>query len=507
MTQTIEIQTFSCEHIKPQDKIRLDAFLAEQADISRAQAAKAIECGLCLVNGEKSKKDYKLRKNDEVTYTAQEVSNELVAEEGVLDILYQDDDYVIINKPPNLTVHPASSQLEGTLVHILLSHFPSLKEMEGDRPGIVHRIDKDTSGILVIALHDKARREMAELFEFREVHKEYLALVHNIPPKEGVIEHNIGRHESNKTKMAVKKNGRNAYTEYKALTIDYERNYALLAVKIHTGRTHQIRVHLSHEGYPLFGDKVYFAKINKEIPQAFKGIAKRQMLHAWKIAFIQPLTGEEINITCPVPDDMKEVIEKLQRKTEKYIITGNLVSGKSTVLNTFKELGYPTFSADEYVKELYSKNGAGTFLLRRVFGEALIPQDEAVNKNVLFELLQNPESKEKVEKIIHPLVEQEMLNFFKMCEEKGLEKAFAEIPVFFESKNLSFNAKNQYKVICVTLSPQAYASRLKSRNIDSERAEILSSWQLPQSEKEKLADIVIDNSGSLEELKEKCLAI
>ncbi len=495
---------FSCEHIRLQDKIRLDAFLAEKAEISRAQASKAIENGFCLVNGEKAKKDYKVRKTDSISYVAEVINNELLAEEGTLDILYQDDDYVIINKPPNLTVHPATSQTEGTLVHILLSHFPQLREMEGDRPGIVHRIDKDTSGILVIALHDKARRALAELFECREVHKEYLALVHNITPLEGTIEHPIGRHESNKTKMAVKKNGRSAYSEYRVIKQNKDRNYSLLAVKIHTGRTHQIRVHLSYEGYPLMGDKVYFAKINKEIPTAFKGIAQRQMLHAWKIAFTQPLTHEQVEITCPLPKDMKDVLELLEHKTEKFIITGNLVAGKTTVLEYLKELGYPTFSADGYVRELYSQTGDGTFLLRRVFGEEIIPQDAGVDKEVLFKLLQNPENKEKVEKIIHPLVEKEMLAFFANCEERGLKKAFAEIPAYFESVNFNSEARNEYKVICVTVDPQARANRLKSRNIDAERASIIGSWQMPQDEKMQKCDILIENSGTLEELKEKC---
>ncbi len=489
--------------VQPENKKeRLDSFLAKQADISRVQAKKAIEAELCLVNGQTTKADYKVRIDDNISYSPLIITNELEAEEGSLNILYQDKDYVIIDKPPNLTVHPAPSQETGTLVHILLSHFPQIREMEGLRPGIVHRIDKDTSGILVIALHEKARRLLSDLFTNREIKKEYLALVHNIPKEEDIIELPIGRHESQKTKMAVKKNGKYALTEYKRIFVDVEKNYALLAVRIHTGRTHQIRVHLSHSGFPLWGDKTYTARLIQEVPQALQYIAQRQMLHAWKIQFIQPITKKEINITCPIPEDMENCLARLKEKTQRYIITGNIASGKSTTLNILKEEGFNTFSADEYVKTLYGKDGAATFLLRRIFGEELAPQNKGVNKEILLKLLKDKIEKEKIENIIHSLVYQAMLEFFANCEQRGIKKAFAEVPLFFENKNFIID-KEKYKVITVWVEEKVRQERLESRNWTQEKIDFLESQQLNIEDKKQKSDILIENSRSLEDLKKK----
>lgn len=484
-------------------KQRLDAFLALKADISRSMAKKAIELGNCLVNEEEVKPDYKVRLNDCISYTPLIISNSLEAEEGELNILYQDDDYIIINKPPNLTVHPSPSQETNTLVHLLINHFPSIAQMEGQRPGIVHRIDKDTSGILIIALHDKARRAITELFATREVHKEYLALVHNVPQREQTIELPIGRHETVKTKMAVKKSGKYALTDFKILHADTERNYALLAVRIHTGRTHQIRVHLSHIGLPLWGDKLYTSKVIKEVPASLKDRAKRQMLHAWKISFVQPLTHKEINIVCPPPEDMQDCIQMLRTKTQKYIITGNPASGKSTVLNVFKELGYPTFSADAYVQELYKKNNAGTFLLHRLLGDSILTKEKEVDKQALFEYMQVEETRKKIEALIHPLVYRAMFEFFQKHENNIEKKVFAEVPLYFESTTES---NKEYKVITVWTKEDICAKRLASRN-NKALYSFLNALHLSAEEKRAKADICIENSGTLEELKEKCMNI
>ncbi len=489
-------QIYTCEDT---NKMRLDAFLAQQADISRVQAKKAIDEGLCLVRGAKVKPNYKVQKDDTVSYTQILVNSELEAEEGHLEILYRDNDYVIINKPPNLTVHPSPSQESGTLVHILLSHFPSLKEMEGLRPGIVHRIDKDTSGILVIALHDKARRALSESFAQRQVHKEYLALVHNIP-KDGqgqVIDLPIGRHESQKTKMAVSKNGKNALTEFKVIHADTRRNYALLGVRIHTGRTHQIRVHLSHSGLPLWGDKTYTAKILKPIPSALQGVAKRQMLHAWKISFIQPITNEEISITCDIPQDMQMCLDRLKAQTKKYIVTGNAGSGKSLILQFAKEAGYPIFSADAYVSSLYQKDAAGTFLLSRTFGEEILGKDGAIDKKILSEHMQEEESRKKIEKIIHPLVYKAMEEFFEKCVEEVHVKAFAEIPLYFESGAVD----NQYTTLCVWTEEDIRHKRLQERGWSEDSISFFDNLQFSSEEKKQLSDICLENSTTIDDLK------
>ncbi len=483
-------------------KQRLDAFLAEQAEISRVKAKKCIEAELCLVNDLPSSADYKLKRNDVVSYTPLHESTELIAEEGELAILYQDNDYVIINKPPNLTVHPAASQETGTLVHILLKHFPSIGEMEGQRPGIVHRIDKDTSGIVVVALHEKARLALSELFSQRMVHKEYLALVHNVPLKEQVIELNIGRDQNNKTKMAVKKNGKYALTEFQVIQSDTERNYAFLAVRIHTGRTHQIRVHLSHTGFPLWGDKVYTGKTIKAIPTALENIAQRQMLHAYKIQFTQPLTQECIDITCPIPEDMEYCLKKLKTKTKKYVITGNMGSGKSAVLNMYKELGYATFSADDCVQELYKPNSSGTFLLQRTFGDDILDKNGSVDKKTLLKYMENETDRKKIENIIHPLVYNAMQAFFDECTEKVMDYAFAEIPLYLET---SKNRDEDIKIITVWAKEEIRQERLKNRNWSDELIDFLDSFQLSVDEKKEQAHILIENSSTLVELKIKCV--
>ncbi len=480
---------FLCEDSK---KLRLDAFLAERAEISRAQAKKAIESGLCLVNNKEVKADYKVKRNDEIAYNPFVSKCELEAEAGDLDILYQDDDYVIINKSPNLTVHPAASQESGTLVNILLSHFPALREMEGERPGIVHRIDKDTSGIIVIALHDKARRTLSDLFSLREVKKEYLALVHNVPKCEQEIELPIGRHESQKTKMAVKKNGKYALTDFSIISSNIPKNYALLSVRIHTGRTHQIRVHLSHIGFPLWGDKSYTARIIKPIPQMLQNIAKRQMLHAWKIAFTQPLTNKEISIECPIPEDMAYCLKRLEEETQKFIVTGNPCSGKSTFLSKMAEEGYPTFSADAYVKALYKKDGAGTFLLSRIFGEEILNNDNGIDKSKLSLLMQEEEKRLRVEKAIHPLVIRAMHEFFEKCDEEAQEKCYAEIPLYFETLS---KEEHNYQTICVWIDEETRQERLKARGWSEEQIAFFDNLQLSPEEKKNLADVCIEGKG------------
>ncbi len=487
-------------------KKRLDAFLAEKVDISRAAATKAILSSFCLVNNKEVKRNYILKSGDVVSYTPILEQNELIPEDGNLDILYQDKDYVIINKPPNLTVHPAPSQEEGTLVHILLKHFPQMQEMEGMRPGIVHRIDKDTSGIIAIALHEKARRALAELFELREVHKEYLALVYNNPQKEDIIDLPIGRHEKYKTKMAVtsESKGKNALTEYQTIFADKERNFALLSVKIHTGRTHQIRVHLTYMGLPLIGDKLYTAKINKPLPSSLLAYATRQMLHAHKISFTQPLTGKEIEITCPMPEDMQVCYTKLKEKLKAVIITGNAGSGKSSTLKIFAKLGYKTFSADECVKALYQKNGSGTFLLHRLFGDEILTKQGEIDKHKLFEYMQDEVNRIKVEKIIHPLVFRAMEDFFDECEENANAIAFAEIPLYFESALFIPQSKKKYKVITVFTEEAKRIERLIKRGLSEEIIEVLDSWQINSEEKKKKADFVFDNTGNIEDLENLC---
>jgi len=218
-----------------------------------------------------------------------------------LEIIFEDNDLIVINKPAGLTVHPGAGQREHTLVNALLSHCATLSGIGGkERPGIVHRLDKETSGCLVVAKNDMAHRELSKQFAARMVEKVYLALVAGrLCKATGVIEEKIGRHPVHRQRMRVTSvRGRSAKTEYRVIRSSKEAS--LIECRLHTGRTHQIRVHLHHLGQPVLGDKVYAQRATKSFP--------RQMLHAWKLGFHHPRTGEWKNFEAPLPPDFKEAI-------------------------------------------------------------------------------------------------------------------------------------------------------------------------------------------------------
>jgi len=218
-----------------------------------------------------------------------------------LETLFEDDDIIVINKPAGLTVHPGAGQREHTLVNALLSRCAVLSGIGGkERPGIVHRLDKDTSGCLVVAKNDIAHRELSKQFAARSVEKIYLALVAGkLRKAAGVIEEKIGRHPVHRQRMQVRSvRGRTAKTEYRVIRSSDEAS--LIECRLHSGRTHQIRVHLRHLGHPVLGDKVYGRRLAKNFP--------RQMLHAWKLGFHHPRTGEWNNFKAPLPADLQEAV-------------------------------------------------------------------------------------------------------------------------------------------------------------------------------------------------------
>jgi len=218
-----------------------------------------------------------------------------------LDVLFEDDDLIIINKPADLTVHPGAGQREHTLVNALLSHCTTLSGIGGkERPGIVHRLDKETSGCLVVAKNDIAHRELSKQFAARTVEKIYLALVAGkLRKPTGVIEENIGRHPVQRKRMSVSsKRGRAAKTEYRVIRSSDQAS--LVECRLHSGRTHQIRVHLHHLGHPVLGDKIYAPRFAKNF--------HRQMLHAWKLGFRHPCTGEWRSFEASLPADFNEAI-------------------------------------------------------------------------------------------------------------------------------------------------------------------------------------------------------
>ena len=300
-------------NIKEQDVgKRIDAFLAGNTEYSRAHIQKMIENEKVLVNGNKTKVSYKVQKDDEINLEV-EVPKEIAleAQEIPIDVLYEDNDIIVVNKPKGMVVHPANGNPDGTLVNAVMAICKdSLSGIGGEiRPGIVHRLDKDTSGVIVVAKNDKAHINMSEQIKNHEVEKTYIALVKGfVKEEEATINMPIGRSTRDRKKMAVNKNGKNAITHIKVLK-RFDK-YTLLKVNIETGRTHQIRVHLSHIGYPIVGDYTY-----SNVKNEFDVIG--QCLHAQKLEFKHPITQKDMCLEAELPQYFKDILDKLKDREIK----------------------------------------------------------------------------------------------------------------------------------------------------------------------------------------------
>ncbi len=289
---------------------RLDMYIASlDLDLSRSMAQKLIENGSVLVNEKIPKTSYKTKLRDKIKINIEEPKEtSLVAQEIPLDIIYEDNDILVVNKPKGMVVHPGNGNPDGTLVNAVLNHCKdSLSGIGGEiRPGIVHRLDKDTSGLIIIAKNDKAHINLSEQIKERKVNKIYTALVRGvIPEDEATINMPIGRSKTDRKKMAVRKDGKEAITHI--TVIKRYKNYTLLKVKIYTGRTHQIRVHLAEIGYPVVGDEVYSNGKNEF------GV-HGQMLHSTSLEFVHPITGEKLHFEAPLPKYFKEILDKLNNE-------------------------------------------------------------------------------------------------------------------------------------------------------------------------------------------------
>ena len=286
---------------------RLDVFLAGAVpEVSRSRWKGLVESGLVLVDGQACKPNRKLKAGEEVCWSIPETPpSEPQPEEIALDILFEDDAVLVLSKPPGLVVHPAVGNESGTLVNALLFHDPAFQSLE--RAGIVHRLDKDTSGVMVVAKNEKAMAELQRQFKARETAKEYLALVWGSPPPSGRIETLIGRHSKHRKKMAVlKEGGREAISSFQTMERFTETSW--LQVGIETGRTHQIRVHLAHLGHPVVGDAVYGRVRKNKLPL----VPDRQMLHAAKLEFTHPDSGKRLSFEAPLFDDARHLLELLR---------------------------------------------------------------------------------------------------------------------------------------------------------------------------------------------------
>ena len=285
---------------------RIDAYISENTDYSRTAVQRLIEENKIMVNGKKEKASYKVQNGDKIEIEEEQAREiELKAQDIPLEILYEDNDIIVVNKPKGMVVHPANGNPDGTLVNAIMSICKdSLSGIGGEiRPGIVHRLDKNTSGAIIIAKNDKAHINLSEQLKNHEIKKTYIALVRGIVKENNAtINMPIGRSKKDRKKMAVDKNGKDAITHFKVLK-RYS-NCSLLEINIETGRTHQIRVHLSHIGYPIIGDEVYSNGKNKWNIEG-------QCLHAKSLYFIHPITGEKMHIEAELPEYFKKILEEL----------------------------------------------------------------------------------------------------------------------------------------------------------------------------------------------------
>jgi 23S rRNA pseudouridine1911/1915/1917 synthase len=459
---------------KNEARMRLDRFLAEKlraAGLSREKVKELIRAGLVAVDGiAQSAARRALAYGSEVRVIVPAHSSGLTPEEGTLSLVYRDAELAVLDKPAGIVVHPAPGLTTGTLAHRLVAHFPELAAQEGFRPGIVHRLDKETSGLMLVALTEKCRLALAAMFAAHTVYKEYLTLVHGVPQSpQGVIDAPVGRHPEHKTKMAVSAWGKAAKSSWRVLHADPRGVFSLLAVRIYSGRTHQVRVHMQHIGCPVYADALYRGKEGaaqrtgrqhpdrSEKPDAPAGARPpaRQMLHAWKLGFAHPfpealrLTEDsdagrpwsisiedgKLLLCCPPPQDFIAAARFLSRSCLRVVVTGLPGCGKSALLEAWRRLGIAVFSADDAVRRLYEKGGDGQRLLFARFGERFVyGPDAPVDKAALGAAMKDePSLRREVEALIHPLVRHALHSFWQEQEELGAELAAAEIPLYLEA--------------------------------------------------------------------------
>lgn len=287
---------------------RLDKTVAQALNLSRSRIKELLEDDRILVNGSVEKPSYQVQEEDQIQVDLPEAEEvEILPEPMDLDIVYEDQDLVVVNKPKGLVVHPAPGHHTGTLVNGLLAHCQDLSGINGKlRPGIVHRIDKDTSGLLIICKNDHSHREIAKQLQDKTCHREYVALVHHpFDHDHGTIDAPIGRDEKDRQKMAVTaKNSKSAITHFRVLK-NYK-DYALVSCLLETGRTHQIRVHMQYIGHPVVGDPKYGYRKTMD--------TQGQLLHAARIEFIHPSTREKITLDAPLDPIFAKVIEQLDKE-------------------------------------------------------------------------------------------------------------------------------------------------------------------------------------------------
>lgn len=484
---------------------RLDRFLTSRvSNMSRVALQKVVRSGGCRVDHLNVRApDMRLRAGQTVELHFPDTTSVLCPEEGPVDILWRDAHILICNKPAGLTVHPCASCRQHTLIQRLLTQIPELGGFSGQRPGVVHRLDKDTSGLLVVALTEADRLTLAAAFARRDIYKEYLALVYGTPPPEGTCHAPLGRSPASKVKMAIvpeSHGGRAAHTAWTTLWSAPDGRFSLLSVRIHTGRTHQVRVHMAHLGYPLLGDAVY-------APKAIAALAPRQMLHAHCLRFIHPATGQELLCTCPPPPDMEATILSLCRRMQRVVVTGNPGSGKSLFTSCLRNMGGDGICADDVVAQLYAKGGTASKWIGQL-DSRLLSVSGAVDKAALLAAMRTrPQLRKEVEHMVHALTRDAIQTFWTQQEAAGAAWAVAEIPLFFEVgwRDTFIPSPLVVGVRC------PFNVRIKrvatNRGWSAEKMATIEGWQWPEERKLAACDLVVDNSGDKEKLHQYAHAV
>lgn len=524
--------------------VRLDRLLAERlkdAELSREKVKRLVLEGRAFVNGMPvSAPKTPLREGDRILFAFDRPAETLLPEAGELAILYHDAALAVLNKPAGLTVHPAPGRPTGTLAHRLLARFPELAEQAGFRPGIVHRLDKDSSGLMLVALSEPCRLALSGMFARREIFKEYLALVHGVPAADrGTIDAPVGRHPTRKTAMAVTPGGKPARSAWRLLHAYPHGRFSLLAVRIFSGRTHQVRVHMQHLGHPLVGDALYAAgRPNGAAAASTKSAAaggasrrtaKRHMLHAWKLAFFHPQPecanraalppgawrGDgKLAFICPPPADFAETAQGLFASCLRVVVTGMPGCGKSSLLNLLRSASAPVFSADAEVARQYAPGGDGHRLLRAHYGSRFVPDEKGpVDKTALGEAMRQSEPlRREVEALLHPLVWHALQTFWQEQEARDAPLAVAEIPLYLESgqgrKDAALEADGRPVLVGVHCPFAIREQRLRDkRGWSVDTITRMDAWQWPEERKMRACDLVIDNSGGLEQLEHRATAL
>ncbi len=488
--------------------IRLDRCLCDLfVEIaSRSVAISHIKNGFVAVDGVICRKpSFVVRGGQNLTLSLSAVQNtakNIPDLSALPPIVYEDEDLLVVNKPVNLTVHSAPSVKELTLAEILCGRYQELASFSGERPGIVHRLDKDTSGLLVVARNEPSRAALSEQFAQRLVKKEYLAFVRGVPSSsEGEINAPIGRHATLKTRMAINgQNAREARSRYRVLWSSPDRLLSLLGVEIFTGRTHQIRVHLASIGHPVLGDSTYggtdFSFFGKN-QNTFRRLIKRQCLHAWKLGFLQPTSSKPLSFCTPPPDDFLRIFLFASRRALKIGLTGIAACGKSAVLQELARLGVLTWSADAVVADLYKSGADGSCLLASRFGERFLSADGSVDKKKLLQAMREEKGLVcEVSDLIFPLVLHRLQEFF--AEQERASICVAEVPLLVEA-----NWKNDlFDLVCTVFCTQAVRQNcLVKRGWDFDLTKQVDKWQCSQAKKVQAADIVLANVGTLQDLQ------